>query len=500
MKKRFLKMISILLAALLLAGILPQIPAPGAAPVYADEETDKEKSEEEKARDELLEKTYKIEVASNKIDGWPQGPGTYGEAACVMDMDTGAILYDKKMNSKQYPASITKVMTAYVTCKYGDLDSQVSFCEEDVSFLEGGDASLGMHPGEVITMKDAMYGMLLHSANEVSHAIIRTVGAQVRAKGEIKVEGAPDSAATETELDYQWGIALMNMEAKAIGCTGSHFVNSYGLHDDNHYVTAHDMCLIGAAAYQYDFFKTVTQTLSYVIPRYRKDEETDAPNDQGLYTIDERWMKQNHKMLHPDHEKYFDVVTGGKTGFTDQAGTTLVTLAEKDGKRLVCTCLHTYGAANVYDDTRALLNYGFDNFDHLELAAEDISLIAGAGSGGIAESSEEEAQDAEKETGDGSTLSSGKDEEADGKAQSRGVGRKITMMDTENVLMTVPKGASKELIWGKASYDMDNFDLNKGILQLMYKETPVGQIDIYFESFQTSMKNALAQARKVWHR
>ena len=483
-----------LVAVLTLSGLCPAINKAGVLTAYADEE---ELSEEEKARKELLEKTYAIEVASNKITGWPQGPGTYGEAACVMDMETGTILYDKKMNTKQYPASITKVMTAYVTCKYGDLNSQVRFYDEDLSFLEPGDAALGMHAGEVMTMKDAMHGMLLHSANEVSHAIIRTVGGQVRAKGEIQVEGAPDKASSDQELDYQWGIALMNMEAKAIGCTGSHFMNSYGLHDDNHYVTAHDMCVIAAAAYQYDYIKQVMQTLSYVIPCYRKDAETDAPRDDGLYTLEERWMKQNHKMLHPDHEFYYSCVTGGKTGFTDQAGTTLITMAEKDGKKLACACLHTYGAVNVYEDTKALLEYGFNNFDHLTLAGEDISKIANPKDPG------------EADEGDGTALSTGKDEKTDAtgkkdgkdkkdKVKGRGIGRKITMIDDEQVVMTVPKGTKPEQIVGKAVYDMTNFDLNAGILQFTYNDTPIGKIGVHFESFEASVRSALEQARKAW--
>lgn len=468
------------ICALLLTGLL--LISLSAAAVYADEE---EMTEEEKARQELLDKTYKIEVASNKIPGWPQGPGTYGEAACVMDMDTGTVLYNKKMDTKQYPASITKIMTAYVALKYGDMDSQVHFVEEDISFLEGGDASLGMHAGEVIPMKDAMYGMMLHSANEVSHAIIRTVGGQVRAKGDIDVPDAPKDGASAQELDYQWGIALMNMEAKELGCTGSHFVNSYGLHDDNHYVTAHDMCLIGAAAYQYEYFRTVTQTLSYSIPVYRKDEETDAPRDDGLYTVAERWMKQNHKMLHPDHEMYYECVKSGKTGFTDQAGTTLVTMAEKGDKKLVCACLHTYGAENVYHDTRALLEYGFNNFDKMEITGDDIAAVVSGLNAAVTPAEGEDLSE-------GTSLSSGEE-----KKTSHGVGRKITMINDESLSMMVPKGTKKELITGKARYDMNHFDLNTGLLDLYNKDTLVGTINIHFESFETSVKNALALARKT---
>ena len=445
-------------ATLLLALVLAFAPAAGSIMrAYAEEE---EMSEEEKARKELLEKTYKIEVASNKIQGWPKGPGTYGEAACVVDMDTGAILYDKKMNDKHYPASITKVMTAYVTCKYGDLNGKVAFYPEDMSFLEPGDAAIGMQAGEVMTMNDAMHAMLLQSANEVSHAIIRTVGRKVRTEGQIAVPGAPKEAKNEQVLDYKWGIALMNMEAQMIGCTNSHFVNSYGLHDKYHYVTAHDMCLIGAAAYQYEYFRKVTQTLRYKIPRYAKikgkgEKKKVKANKDGLLTVEPREFIQNHKMLHPNHERYYKYCTGGKTGFTDQAGTTLITFAEKDGRKLVCTCLHTYGAAEVYGDTKALLEYGFKNFEKKAMSFDELSRIA---------------------------KSSG--------------GRTITMIEDQSPTLTLPKGADLSAVSGKAAFDLTDISLDKGYYQFYFGNLPAGRTKVHYES----LHQAVATALNTFHR
>lgn len=423
---------------------------------------DQQKTQEEleKERKEFLEKKYKIEVASNKIEGWPKGPGTYGEAACVMDVDTGAILYDKKMNDRHYPASITKVMTAYVTCKYGDLNGKVNFVKEDLSFLEAGDAAIGMTKGEVMTMNDAMHAMLLHSANEVSHAIIRTVGRKVRTEGQIQVPGAPASAKNENTLDYQWGIALMNMEAQALGCTGSHFVNSYGLHDKDHYVTAHDMCLIGAAAYSYEYFRKVTQTLHYKIPKYAVTEgegenKKKKPNADGLYTVDAREFVQNHKMLHKDHIFYYDKCTGGKTGFTDQAGTTLVTFAEKDGKRLVCTCLQAYGSENVYKDTRKLMEYGFKNFDRRELTMDELTQIS-------------------KNSG----------------------GRKITMIENQNPTITLPKGRDLSAVTGKAAFDPADVSMDSGLFRFYVSNMPAGQTKVHYESMHQAIVTALNTAHQ----
>ncbi|MBR3350191.1 MAG: hypothetical protein IKG55_08975, partial [Solobacterium sp.] len=108
--------------------------------------------------------------------------------------------------------------------------------------------------------------------------------------------------------------------------------------------------------------------------------------------------------------------------------------------------------------------------------------------------------------GDGTALSTGKDEKTDttgkkdgkDKKKGRGIGRKITMIDDEQVVMTVPKGTKPEQIVGKAVYDMTNFDLNAGILQFTYNDTPIGKIGVHFESFEASVRSALEQARKAW--
>src|SRR5699024_2603753 len=98
---------------------------------------------------------------------WPAGPKVYAKAAIVMDMDSGAILYGKNIDERLYPASITKLLTALVALENGDFEDEVAFTEDSISFLEYDHANIGMKPGEIISMKDAMYALLLASANEV---------------------------------------------------------------------------------------------------------------------------------------------------------------------------------------------------------------------------------------------------------------------------------------------------------------------------------------------
>ena len=165
--------------------------------------------------EEALQASYDTVPDTDNIQGWPQGPRVYGNSAIVMDMDSGAVLYAKKPDERHYPASITKLLTALVALENSKTDDEVYFSEDSVSFLEPGDASIGMTPGEILSMNDALYGMLLASANEVSYAIAESVG---------KLMGG----------DYNTFIQAMNDRAAELGCTGSHWMNANGLHDEQH--------------------------------------------------------------------------------------------------------------------------------------------------------------------------------------------------------------------------------------------------------------------------
>ena len=262
----------------------------------------------------------------------------YGDSAIVMDMDSGAIVYGKQIDKRHYPASITKLLTALVALENSQLTDEVLFSDDSVSFLEYGDAHIGMTPGEIISMEDAYYGMLLASANEVSYAVAENVG---------RLMGG----------DYNTFIQKMNDRSAELGCTGSHWMNANGLHDENHYTTAHDMALITSAVYQYDEYREVVQTLSHTIP------PTNLVNES-------RTFQQNHKMLWPKNDNYYEYCTGGKTGYTDQARTTLVTTADNGNLRLAAVVLYDFGN-DAYIDTRAMFDYVYNNFSKVMLADQE---------------------------------------------------------------------------------------------------------------------------------
>ena len=284
-----------------------------------------------------IDGVFNQSVQSNQLEGWAKGPHLYSEAGIVMDIDSGAILYAKNIDDPHYPASITKVMTALVALENNELTDKVTIQQEDIAFLEPGDAHIGMRVGEEITMEDALHGMLLASGNEVSHAI-----------------------GSNTPGGYENFLRLMNEKAKELGCTNSNFKNLNGLHDPEHYVSARDMALIGAAVYKYDDFRRITNTLQYTIP------ETNLVNEK-------RTFQQHHKMLFDWRDEYYEPCTGGKTGYTSNSLNTLVTFAEKDGMRLVAVTLRAHGGSvKAYADTESMLNYCFESFKKVPVSVEQI--------------------------------------------------------------------------------------------------------------------------------
>ena len=279
---------------------------------------------------------YNQSVDSNSIEGWAKGPHIYSEAGIVMDIDSGAILYAKNIDNPHYPASITKILTGLVALENNELTDTVTITPEDYNFLKRGDNHIGLKNKEEITMEDALHGTLLASGNEVAHAL-----------------------GSNTEGGYDNFIKLMNEKAKELGCTNSNFVNSHGLHDDNHYTSARDMALIGAAAFKNADFRRITATKLYTIP------ETNVTNEK-------RAFENHHKMLFDWRSQYYEYCVGGKTGYTDNALNTLVTFATKDDVNLVAVVLRTHGSGNTYVDTRAMLDYAFENFTKISVTVDAV--------------------------------------------------------------------------------------------------------------------------------
>lgn len=306
--------------------------------VQTDTEGENSKTPEEKAAEEK-ERIYQQEPESNMLTNWPKGPLVHAASAVVVDIDSGAVLYAKHPQTQHYPASITKLLTVLVALENSELTDTVTISQASVDFLAYDDAHIGMKPGEKISMKDALHAVLLASANEVSYAVAETVGT--------KIGG-----------DYHTFIEAMNTRAKELGCTGSHWVNANGLHEENHSTTAWDMARIASEVYKKQEFREMMSPLEYIIGHTEMTKEN-------------RVFQQNHKMLWPNSEYYYEYCKGGKTGYTDQAKTTLVTMADNGKMRLAAVVLGDNGT-EAYTDTRAMFDYVFENFEKKTVTKADM--------------------------------------------------------------------------------------------------------------------------------
>ena len=323
----------LLLSLMLAAAAVPRAVRATAPQDGAQSQDSVQGTEAKDPYQQQLEDTYKQEVQTNKLKEWPQGPGIYGDAGIVMDAETGAVLYGKNIDQQEYPASITKLLTALLAFEYCDMTEDVVITAESLTCLGDGYASIGLKEGNVISMEQALYAMLLASSNEVAYAVGETV------------------AKTQGE-DYQWFIDEMNRKVEELGGTNSHFVNTNGVHEEDHYTCARDMALIAKELFDYPEFFTICQTTSYTIP--------------ASATTEEHIFQQKNEMLVPGYSDYYEYAVGGKTGYTTEANNTLVTMADNGEMKLVCVTLKVF-PGHVYSDTKALLDYGFSNFQHMAI-------------------------------------------------------------------------------------------------------------------------------------
>ena len=267
---------------------------------------------------------YTQPADTDSIKDWAQGPQIEGESAIVVDMLTGAVLYSKNADKAQYPASITKIMTALLGSESLNPSEKFTMSESAAyGISDSNSSSIYADTGEEFTIEQALMAVMLQSANEMTLAIAELT-----------------SGSTKKFVEQ------MNLKARQLGCTNTHFNNPNGLPDELHYTTASDMAKIARAAWFNPTFRKFASTLYYEIPPTNKFAET-------------RYLLNHHKMMKSQAYAY-DGVLGGKTGYTEAAGNTLVTYARKNNTYLVTVVLQSVNGA--YADTAALLDYGFNNF------------------------------------------------------------------------------------------------------------------------------------------
>lgn len=276
-------------------------------------------------------------VSTNAIANWPQGPDTYSETAVLMNADTGAILYNKGMDEKRYPASITKIMTALLALEHSSLDEEVTFTEECLADQTSDSGNLGMKVGEILTMRQCLMALMIRSANDVATQIAVHVAGSVSAFAD-----------------------MMNQRAQELGCVNTHFVNASGMPDENHYTTAHDMALIFQQAIKNQDFLDIIGTQSFTIEPTNMNPES-------------RVLNTHHALLSAAAPEHYDGCFGGKTGVTEASKNTLVSGATRDGMTLIAVAMRA-DAGQVCQDHISMFDYGFNNFRKVEVPGGAVTI------------------------------------------------------------------------------------------------------------------------------
>ena len=279
-------------------------------------------------------------VTTNSIPGWPQGPEITSSAAVIMEDATQTLLYSKNMDQVLYPGATVKIMTTLLALENCQLTDQVTMTATGVSGVTDGGANISAQLDEVFTVEQCLYAIMLSSANDIALQVAEHVGGSV-----------------------ENFVQMMNDRAAQLGCTNTVFTNPTGLPDENQHTTAHDMALIMKAAIDSESFRTIAGTGSYTVP---------ATNVSG----GDRVLTNNFSMMTASNAAYYQYCLGGREGYTEASGSTLVCAAEKNDVTLIAVVLQ--GASGVTaTEAGSLLNYGFDNFQMLSLGDNDFNMVSG---------------------------------------------------------------------------------------------------------------------------
>ena len=273
-------------------------------------------------------------------------------AAILVDTTYGSldVLYDQNSHERRYPASITKVMTALLTVEAVDngqlsLDDWITVGPEVNHEVGSGSSTQNIKEGEVMRLEDVLYCALTASANEACNVLAQAVAGSV--------------------ADF---VDLMNQRAAELGMTGTHFANTHGYHNEDHYTTAYDIAIMCAEAMKHPAFRTIVSSVGHTVPATNMSGERMYYNTNGLIS---NWTYSGY---------VYDKCIGGKTGNTDEAGRCLVAAAE-DGDTLLISVVLGSGPVQVagYSDLRQgqlisssnLLKWGFSSFSRVTLTKGD---------------------------------------------------------------------------------------------------------------------------------
>lgn len=256
-------------------------------------------------------------AGSGTEDAFEGAPGISADKAILIDGDSGEIIYEKNADEKAYPASTTKIMTALVVLEV--LEENKSPINQKIKVprvaegVEG--SSIYLKEGEMISIEDLLYGLMLVSGNDSAVALAEIIGG-----------------------DEKNFVKMMNKKARELGCKGTHFSNPNGLFDENHYTTAADMAKISREAMKKPVFRKIVKTEVWVADRKENTYETFCNKNKTIYQ--------------------YKGGNGIKIGYTQNSGRTLVASSTRNGKSLICVVMN---APDWFNDAYKLMDLGFSD-------------------------------------------------------------------------------------------------------------------------------------------
>lgn len=254
------------------------------------------------------------------------------KAALIVEKNTGKIIYEKNSETQNYPASVTKILTAILTIENCKLDDTATVSQSAISQIPSGYVVAPLFIGEQMKIKDLLYALMLKSANDAAYVLAEHVGGSVEGFSE-----------------------MMNKKAKEIGCKNTHFINPNGIHNDDHYTTAYDMYLISNYAMKNDTFAQIVSTYQYKLPATNK------------YPNNDRIMENTNDFINPKSGYYNKIVKGIKTGTTLQAGNCLITDSSENGLDFITVVLGAKTSNSKFSETRKMIKYAYNNYTLTDL-------------------------------------------------------------------------------------------------------------------------------------
>ncbi|MEW6065779.1 MAG: D-alanyl-D-alanine carboxypeptidase family protein [Bacillota bacterium] len=279
----------------------------------------------------------RLGAADPRPDGKP--PKIKASAACLMDVATGRIYYEKDGDKRREPASLTKVMTAILAIENGNLKDIVTVGKRAAAVSMGQD--IGLKTGDRLYLEDLLKAALMYSANDSTVAIAEHIGGS-----------------------HDMFVKMMNDKARVLGMKNTRFANTNGYHHPNHYTTANDLAILTSYALKNKTFAKFVKTEEATITWLPGEEDIKTSKDVKDEHPKQRVLHNTNRLLRSD----FEGIDGVKTGTTPRAGNCLIASATREGRQLVAVILHSN---NRWNDATRLLEYGFNEIKPVVLTEKD---------------------------------------------------------------------------------------------------------------------------------